>query len=73
MQAFSISAAGMSAATSRLAASAQRGAADPGAGGRTYLATERVAQISAKTDFSANAAVLRTADEMTGALLDLLA
>ncbi|MFT4253298.1 MAG: flagellar basal body rod C-terminal domain-containing protein [Caulobacter sp.] len=73
MQAISIAAAGMSAATGRLAASAQRVGADAGASAKTDLATERVEQISAKTDFSANAAVLRTADEMTGALLDLLA
>ena len=32
-----------------------------------------VAQAEAKTAFSANAAVLRTADDMTGTLLDMLA
>jgi flagellar hook protein FlgE len=34
---------------------------------------ERVGQISAANDFKANAAVIRTADQMTGALLDLKA
>jgi len=29
--------------------------------------------MMAKTDFGANAAVIRTADEMQGALLDILA
>jgi len=73
MQAFSISAAGMGAAAGRLAASAQRVGSDAGLTAKTDLAAERVEQISAKTDFSANAAVLRTADAMTGVLLDLLA
>lgn len=73
MQAFSISTAGMGAAAGRLAASAQRVGADAGVAAKTDLAVERVEQISAKTAFSANAAVLRTADAMTGALLDLLA
>lgn len=73
MQSFSISAAGMGAAAGRLAASAQRVGADGGQTAKTDLAAERVEQISAKTDFSANAAVLRTADAMTGVLLDLLA
>lgn len=66
MEAFSIAAAGALAATSRLAASAQRVA-----GGEGDLATEAVAQISAKTDFAANLAVLRVSDEITKRLLDL--
>jgi flagellar hook protein FlgE len=32
-----------------------------------------VERLQARTAFSANAAVVRTADEMTGALLDMLA
>lgn len=35
------------------------------------LAHEAVEQVSAKTDFKANAAVIKTADAMTGALLDM--
>ncbi|MEH0198619.1 flagellar hook protein FlgE [Caulobacter sp. CCNWLY153] len=73
MQAILISAAGMGAAAGRLAASAQRVGSDAGLAAKTDLAAERVEQISAETDFSANAAVLRTADAMTGVLLDLLA
>lgn len=79
MQALSIAAAGMMAAADRLNASAQRVAS---AGvqaeraetlGDVDFVAERVGQISAATDFKANAAVIRTADQMTGALLDLKA
>ena len=41
--------------------------------GNGDLVSEAVAQTDAKTTFSASAAVLRTADEMTGSLLDILA
>ena len=37
------------------------------------MVAEAVAQVDAKATFSASAAVLRTADEMTGGLLDTLA
>ena len=77
MQALNIAAAGMFAATDRLSASAQRTAAwgleQTQAEQKIDLAHEAVEQISAKTDFKANAAVAKTADEMTGALLDILA
>lgn len=77
MQALNIAAAGMFAATDRLSASAQRTAAwgleQTQAEQKVDLAHEAVEQISAKTDFKANAAVAKTADEMTGALLDILA
>ena len=34
---------------------------------------EAIEQITAKTEFRANLAVIRTADEMTDSLLDILA
>lgn len=77
MQALAIAAAGMNAAANRLNASAQRvAAADTRAEKVEDLkdvdyVKERTEQISASTDFSANAAVIKTADQMTGALLDL--
>lgn len=64
----SIAAAGMQSAASRFEASARRTAE----GSLDNLAVEAVEQIRAKQDFSANAAVMRTADEMTGTLLDVL-
>ena len=77
MQALNIAAAGMFAATDRLSASAQRTAAwgveQTQTEQKIDLAHEAVEQISAKTDFKANPAVARTADEMTGALLDIIA
>lgn len=63
-----IAAAGLMAAQSRFDASARRTAAAP----LDDLAGETVERLSAKTAFSANAAVVRTADEMTGSLLDIL-
>ena len=62
-------AAGMLDAQNRFEASARRAAADP----LNNLEQETVQRIQDKTAFSANAAVLKTADEMTGALLDILA
>lgn len=69
MQAFPIAAAGIAAATDRLAASAARTARDPFAD----LAGETVERMSAETALKANVAVLKTADDMYGALLDILA
>ena len=69
MQVFAIAAAGIAGATDRFAASAVRTAADPLAD----LAGETVERMTAKTAFSANVAVLKTADEMYGRLLDILA
>ena len=69
MQAFAIAASGIATATARFDANAQRTARDPLA----ELATETVERMSAKRDLQANAAVLRTADSMTGNLLDILA
>lgn len=77
MQALNTAAAGMFAAADRLSASAQRTAAwgleETKTEEKTDLAKEAVEQISAKTDFKANAAVAKTADEMMGALLDIKA
>lgn len=77
MQAISTAAAGMMAAADRLNASARRVAATDARAEtvadqkHTDYVTERTEQISAAHDFKANAAVIRTADEMAGALLDL--
>ncbi|HYE47069.1 MAG TPA: flagellar basal body rod C-terminal domain-containing protein [Caulobacter sp.] len=72
MQALSIAAAGLTAATARLDASAQRVARWSPASD-VDLAREAVEQVSAKTAFKANAAVIRSADRMMGELLDILA
>ncbi len=69
MQALSIAAVGMMNAQSRFENSARRTAAAPLDG----LAEETVERIQAKAAFTANAAVVRTADEMSGTLLDMLA
>jgi hypothetical protein len=69
MQAMSIAAAGMLGAQSRFEASARRTASAP----LDNLAEETVERIQAETAFTANAAVVRTADEMEGTLLDILA
>ena len=69
MQALSIAAAGMTTAQNRFDNSARRTATAP----LDNLAEETVERIQAKTAFSANATVVRTADEMTGTLLDILA
>ena len=69
MQAYAIAAAGIAGATDRFAASATRTAADPFGN----LAGEMVERITAKAAFKANVAVFRTADEMYGSLLDILA
>ncbi|ADG09468.1 hypothetical protein B7G68_04935 [Caulobacter segnis] len=79
MQALAIAAAGMTAAAERLTASAQRVAsADVRAETAEDLkdvdyGKERVEQISAQYDFRANAKVVQTADQMTGALLNIKA
>lgn len=69
MNVSSIAASGIASALQRFDASAARTAADPLAD----LAGETVERIQAKTAVAANAAVLRTADDMTGMLLDILA
>lgn len=69
MQALSIAAAGMAVAADRFDASARRTAAEPLAD----LGGEIVERITARTGFQANAAVVRTADDMIGTLLDMMA
>ncbi len=75
MQALSIAASGMMAAADRLNASAQRVAASDaraaqGSGDVDYV-KEATDQIGATTSFKANAAVVRTAQDMSQQLLDL--
>ncbi len=69
MIASSIAASGMAGAAARFEASAVRTARAPLDG----LETEAVERIGARTAFFANAGVMRAADQMTGALLDILA
>lgn len=61
--------AGIASATARFEQSAVRTASRPLDG----LETEMIERIEEKTALSANVAVLRTANEMTGALLNMLA
>lgn len=69
MQAFAIAAAGIAGASDRFAASAARTARDPFAD----LAGETVERMTAEAALKANVAVLKTADDMYGSLLDILA
>ena len=68
MQASAIASAGVSTAHVRFEASAQRTARNP----LDNLAEETVERMQAKTVVAANVAVLRTADDMMGSLLDIL-
>ena len=69
MQAFSIAASGIAASTARFDASARRSASAP----LDNLAEESVERILAEVAVKANVAVLKSADEMSGTLLDILA
>ena len=69
MIASSIAAGGLASAMARFEQSAQRTARNP----LENLAAEMVERIEAKASVSANIAVLRTADDMAGDLLDILA
>jgi hypothetical protein len=69
MQAAAIASAGITAAVARFDASARRTAQAP----LDDIAGEAVERLQAAADVRVNAAVLRTADDMTGALLDILA
>ncbi|CAL1690885.1 hypothetical protein MMB232_01019 [Brevundimonas subvibrioides] len=69
MIAGSIAAGGIASAMARFDQSAARTAAAP----LDDLAGEMVERMQAKVAVSANVAVLRTADDMTGTLLDMLA
>lgn len=72
MQAITSATAGLMAATQRLTASAER-TASWGLDSQVDLAKEAVEQVQAKVAFKANAEVIRTANDMTGMLLDMLA
>lgn len=69
MIAASIAAAGITSAVSRFEQSAIRTAQAP----LNNQAEETVERVEAKTALSANIAVLKATDEMTGRLLDILA
>lgn len=69
MDSINIASAGIQSAMARFDESARRTAAQPLAD----LADEQVQRIRAQREVEANAAVVRTADEMTGTLLDMLA
>lgn len=69
MQAIAIAASGIASAIARFDASAQATARDPLAN----LAEETVERIQAETALKANVSVMKTAEEMTGALLDIMA
>lgn len=64
---------GMLAASRRFDASAGRVARMGVEGENVDLPMEVVEQITARTEFSANASVIRAAQDMTGELLDILA
>ena len=64
---------GMLAASRRFEAYANRVVQMGVPGAQVDLPTEIVEQMSAKHQFSANALVIRTAQDMTGELLDILA
>ena len=69
MQAIVIAASGIASATARFDASAQRTSRDPLAN----LAEETVERIQAEVALKANVSVMKTADDMAGSLLDILA
>lgn len=64
---------GLFAATRRFEASAQRTAQMGDTGFNVDYGAEVVEQVSAKQEFTANIAVIRTADEMQQSLLDIIA
>jgi flagellar basal body rod protein FlgC len=72
MTAIATAASGLQAAVSRLNASADR-TARMGLSQDVDPVYESVERIEAGAAFKANVAVIRTADQMTGALLDILA
>ncbi|MEJ6788766.1 flagellar hook protein FlgE [Brevundimonas sp. BR2-1] len=69
MQAFAVAAAGIADASARFEASAVRTARAP----LENLAGETVERLTAEVAFKANGSVLKTADDMYGSLLDILA
>ena len=73
MQVLAIASTGLDAAFQRFEQSAQRTARAASPYADVDLAQEAVEQISARASFSANIAVMRTANQMLGQLLDILA
>lgn len=69
MQALPLAAAGLNDAAMRFDASARRTAEAPPANPEREI----IARVEAKTAVQANVAVVRTANAMTGALLDMFA
>ncbi|WP_340644045.1 flagellar basal body rod C-terminal domain-containing protein [Phenylobacterium sp.] len=64
---------GLFAASQRFEASAQRTAQMGDPAFDVDYTHEAIEQITAKTEFRANLAVIKTADQMTDSLLDILA
>jgi len=73
MQVMAIASAGLQTSMQRFEQSAQRTAQLASPYADVDMAQEAVERISAKSAFSANVAVIRTANQMMGQLLDLLA
>ena len=73
MQVMAIASAGLQTSMQRFEQSAQRTAQLASPYADVDMAAEAVEQISARAAFSANVAVIRTANQMMGQLLDLLA
>ncbi len=73
MQVMAIASAGLQTSMQRFEQSAQRTAAAASPFADVDMAEEAVEQISARAAFSANVQVIRTANQMMGQLLDLLA
>ncbi len=71
MQTLAIAAAGMTAAANRLNASAQRVASWEAREQDADLAQETVEQRSVLIEYKANAQVVKVADQMSGALLNI--
>ena len=69
MSVLSIAASGIADANARFAASAQRTAVSP----LDNLAAESVERLQAEVALKANVAVMRSASDTTGTLLDILA
>jgi flagellar hook protein FlgE len=72
MQVMAIASAGLQTSMQRFEQSAQRTAAASSPYADVDLAQEVVEQVSARSAFSANVSVIRTANQMMGELLDMM-
>jgi len=72
MRVMAIASAGLQTSMQRFEQSAQRTAMVASPYADVDMAQEAVEQISARTSFSANVQVIRTANQMMGELLDLM-